>query len=179
MSTPAVDDSFAPLVEELLECLRIQVARLAQPPAIVGLRPGTQIELLVSTLADECCEGVAWVRPLPGSYPSTDFPVQDIIPSNCQVGQYALTLELGVARCAPTPEASQLVTAQQWQDLTLAVFDDDAAMRRAICCFEDAHPRVLTMVGAWAPLPIDGGCAGGVRQFIIAVGDCVCDDMGS
>lgn len=177
MTTPLVDPSFAPLAQDLLACLATQVAQLANPPAVVGLRPGTQIELLLSTFLDECCEGVAWVRPVPGSFPSTQFPIQDVEASNCPTQRYALTLEMGVARCAPTPPAESLVSAQEWSELTLAIFDDDAAMRRAACCFTDGHPRVLTLVGAWAPLPIDAGCAGGMRQFTIAVDDCACDDL--
>jgi hypothetical protein len=173
----AVDLTISPVAELLLECLRQAVVPLGSAaPKLIGLRPGVQVEALLSTLVDECCEGLAWVRVI-NAYPSTDnFPIIDQAPSRCGPLRWAVVLELGIARCAPTPPANVLTTAAQWTDITLALLDDSAALRRALCCFGDAEPDRLSVVGVWAPLPVLGGCLGGTQLLTVAVDACDCTE---
>lgn len=177
MTGPAVDLSLTPVIDDLLACLADEVALVADPPAQVMLRPGTQIELLLSTTRDECCEGLAWVRPV-SIYPSASFPVQDADYRHCWPVQWAAVLEMGVARCAPTPEASQLTSAQEWDAVTHAVLDDAAAMRRAMCCFTMLRPDWMYLIGLWQPIATEGGCLGGTMLVTVMLGDCDCDRTG-
>src|SRR5690554_8007944 len=92
------DPLVMPLARELLECLRVEIAKVADPPAHVGLRPGTVVDHLISLNDDECCEGLAWVRPA-GFYPSSStFPAQDEVPLKTGIRAWAVTLEMGVVR---------------------------------------------------------------------------------
>ena len=174
------DPLVMPLARELLDCLEIEVAKVADPPLHVGLRPGTVVDHLISLNDDECCEGLAWVRPA-GFYPSSStFPAQDEVPLKTGIRAWAVTLEMGVVRCAPTPGPSSIPTTAQWDAVTQAVMDDAAAMRRALCCFIDAKQsrRGRTLAGLWQPLSVQGGCVGGVLPVTVLGPACDCPDAG-
>lgn len=173
MTDPTTDQSVTPVAENLLACLVAELATEADPPAHASLRTGIQVELLLSTTRDECCEGVAWVR-VASIYPSENFPEQDSSYSRCGPVQWAAILEMGVARCAPTPDAADIPSEDEWNAVSRAIMDDAAAMRRALCCFVDADPDRMYLAGQWASLAVEGGCAGGTQQVTIAVGACDC-----
>jgi hypothetical protein len=179
VTSPLVDQTITPVVDDLLACLEAAVARLPDPPSIVSLRPGDRIQMLLSRNLDECCAGLAWVR-LARIYPSTRFPQEDIDATNCGSLGWAAVLEMGVARCAPRPAPEVLTSADDWGDLTRAIFNDSAAMRRAICCWADLPTQRgrLYVPGQWLPLTVEGGCAGGAQTLVVQVGDCDCENTG-
>lgn len=168
------DRSVATIGADLLVCLATEVAKVPTPPASVSLRTGVIVELLLSMSRDECCEGVAWLR-LVQMYPSSSFPDPDRTYSPCGPLQWAVVYELGVARCAPRPAANDLPSADQWNEVSLAVLDDAAAMRRAMCCWADSDPDRMYVPGLWTPLPTEGGCVGGTQQLTVAAGACDCE----
>jgi hypothetical protein len=171
--TTDTDQSVTPVAENLLACLVAELANNADPPLHASLRTGVQVELLMSTTRDECCEGVAWVR-VASIYPSESFPDQDTTFSRCGPVAWAAVLEMGVARCAPTPEAADIISSEDWTTLSRLVMDDAAAMRRALCCFTDVDPDRMYLAGLWQPLPVDGGCTGGTQSVTVAIGACDC-----
>lgn len=176
----AVSDKVVmPLARELLACFGQEIAKVENPPKYVGLRPGNVVaHLLSSTGQDECCEGLAWVRPAP-FYPTgtAPFPAQDEAPIKGGTRAWAVTLEMGAVRCAPTSDAEDIPTNEEWDAATQAQMDDAAAMRRAICCFsEGRNGKVLP--GLWEPLEIEGGCLGGVMQVTVMGPACDCSDAG-
>lgn len=166
--TAAADLSVTPVALELLACLKTEIAKVAKPPKNVSLRTGPVVALLLSTTRDECCEGVAWVR-VANVFPSSRFPNPDdeAFPEGPMAR--AALLELGAARCAPTPPANRIPTSAEWDAVSMAVLDDAAAMWRAICCW--AGDR-LYLPGLWEPLPVEGGCLGGTQQLTVPIGDC-------
>jgi hypothetical protein len=151
------DPVVMPLAEEMLACLEEEIAKVAFPPARVGLRPGSVVDFLLSTTEDECCEGLAWVRPAL-FYPSADrFPLQAEEPQIPYIGSWAIQLELGAVRCAPTPPETSIPTVAQWNEVVQKVMDDAAAFRRAICCFIAADPvnrKRNVLPGQWQPLEV-------------------------
>lgn len=186
----ALTDTIAlPAALQLLGCFRTQLAKLAKPPANVGLRIGNQTGPMVGPNVDECCEGLAWVR-VAGNVPSwEDFAAPTTTFEPCGVKAYAVALELGVARCMPWgqgPDNLDPPSQEQWDDAAIDILNDDAAMRAAIrCCFPPAPTPVpggpiipirAWIMGGWEPLPIEGGCTGGTRtvqvQVIPACEDC-------
>lgn len=171
--TAVTDQSVTPLAAVLLACLAEEVQKVTTPPRVTTLRPGAQIELLLSRYADECCDGLAWLR-VASIYPSENFPDPDIGYSRCAPVQWAAVLEIGVARCAPTPDAQTLTPPDEWTALTLAILDDAAAMRRAVCCWTEVQKDTMYLVGAWTPMTVEGGCTGGSMLVTVAVGDCDC-----
>lgn len=174
---PVADPMVMPLARELLECLAQELDKVANPPTYVQLRPGTVVDHLLSTSEDECCEGLAWVRPASFYPASAVFPVQDTSPLPKGVGAWAITLEMGVIRCAPTPDANRIPTGDEWDATTQAVMDDAAAMRRAFCCF--AQGRIKTTIpGLWSPVSVQGGCVGGILPLTVRGPACDCAESG-
>lgn len=183
------DPLVMPLARELLACLDVEINKVLNPPKYVQLRMGSVVDHLISTTSDECCEGLAWVRPA-AFYPATaPFPEQLAVPT---IGQpagtkvWAVTLEMGAVRCFPTPGPDSIPTDAQWDEATQACMDDAAAMRRAICCFIAGPPDTLTkrgsakvLPGQWLPLATEGGCAGGILTVTVMGPACDCDEAGA
>jgi hypothetical protein len=174
------DPLVMPLARELLECYETELLKVAAPPAYRQLRAGNVVAHLLSTYEDECCEGLAWVRPSAFFPSSSVFPVQDAQPLKGGVRAWAVTLELGAVRCAPVGDENAIPTGAEWEATVQAVMDDAAAMRRAICCFIDARPgrsgRVLP--GIWQPIDVQGGCVGGILPVTIQGPVCDCAEAG-
>ena len=174
------DPLVMPLARELLECYDQELLKVATPPAYRQLRAGNVVSHLLSTYQDECCEGLAWVRPA-SFFPSSGvFPIQDSAPQPKGTSAWAVTLELGAVRCAPVGDENTIPTGAEWDATVQAVMDDAAAMRRAICCFIDARPgrarRVLP--GIWQPIEVQGGCVGGLMTVTVQGPACDCAGAG-
>lgn len=181
---PVVGDPLVmPLARELLACYEDELAKLGEnAPASVGLRPGTVVDFLMSLSDDECCSGLGWVRPA-GFYPASGpFPTQDTTPQTKGTRAWAVTLELGIVRCAPTPDADAIPTNAEWDAVTQAVMDAAAAMRRAVCCWVDLDParrKSQVLVGQWQPVAVQGGCVGGVLPVTVMGPACDCAQAGA
>lgn len=175
----AVSDPLVmPLAEQLLECFVTELAKVEQPPAAVHLRPGISPVAWVSQHENECCSGLGWIR-VDSFFPSSDvFPTQDDTPPPKGTAAWAIVLELGVFRCAPSPDEDDIPSAAQWADVVQTVMDDAAAMRRAICCLTDQHGRQRVLPGQWVPLDVQGGCAGGYMTVTVKGPACDCADAG-
>lgn len=175
------DPLIMPLAIELLECYQQELAKLENVPGSIGLRPGTIVDFLMSTSDDECCGGLAWVRPA-GFFPSSGPAiVQDASPNKQGILGWGVTLELGYVTCAPTPDQNTIPSNADWADITQDVMDAAAAMRRAICCFIEADkPNRLQRVlpGLWQPVAVQGGCVGGLIPVTLRGPACDCADAG-
>lgn len=175
------DPVVLPLAYELLACFEEEIDKVPNPPLYRGLRPGQVVDYLISTKQDECCQGLAWVRPVLVVPSSGTFPIQDQIPVPGGTLSWAITLEMGVIRCAPTPSEIQIPTNAEWNAVVEMVLDDAAAMRRAICCFIDLDPvarKKYTLPLQWTPLDVEGGCVGGTLQVIVRGPACDCSEAG-
>lgn len=168
-----------PLAEALLACLEAEISVVDNPPAVVCLRPGDRVEPLLSTVGDECCAGLAWVR-VASFYPSANFPDQDTAVSKCGTSRWAAVLEMGAVRCSPIPDKSSIPDCDEWTAVTRAILADGAAMRRALrCCFATATTSRQHVPGAWQPLAVEGGCVGGTMTVTVAANGLDCCDDGS
>jgi hypothetical protein len=174
-----VDEVIAPIALTLLDCLRTEMAKTPTPPGKVELRPGDSVAALISTTEDECCAGLAWVRP-DADFPSGQFPAQDEGAHKCGPVQWAVTLEVGAMRCAPVGDAQTLPTAEQWAEAAFTQLDDRAAMRRAICCLQSADSMRgrLVQVGPGLPLPVAGACTGAIYTVTVSAPACDCPQAG-
>lgn len=167
------------LAGQLLDCFVQELAKVQKPPAEVQLRPGISATAWVSANHNECCSGLGWVR-VDSIFPSSDvFPAQDEVPQPKGTSSWAVTLELGVFRCAPAPDENSVPLGAEWDSVVQAMMDDAAAMRRAICCLEtELHGRQRVLPGQWQPLDVQGGCAGGFMTVTVRVPACDCADVG-
>lgn len=180
------DPVVMPLARRMLECFDIEIQKVPTPPKYVQLRTGTVVDHLISMNQNECCEGLAWVRPM-AFYPMGDtFP--DQLPAPIQgalagAKAWVVQLELGAVRCFPTPDATSIPTGDQWDAATQAVMDDAAAMRRALCCmvawYQQTYRNTTRVLpGIWQPLATEGGCAGGILPVTLLGPACDCEDAG-
>lgn len=175
----AVSDPLVmPLARELLECYGQELAKLEDPPTYVQLRAGNVVSHLLSTYQDECCEGLAWVRPASFFPSSSTFPVQDAAPLPKGVNAWAVTLEMGFVRCAPVGDEDRIPTGEEWDTALQAVMDGAAAMRRAFCCFSEIRGARKVIPGVWQPIEVQGGCVGGLMPITVQGPACDCAEAG-
>lgn len=178
MTTPIPDPMVAPIAADLVAALTTAFAAVPdspETPRVACLRPGDRVDLLLSENQDECCMGLVWVR-WTHSYPSgqTTFPNPDSFVSPCRVIRWANEFELGAVRCAPTPDVDRIPTCDEWEDVTLGVYNDSAAIRRAICAYTNgAGYGHLVTQGDGRPLTTEGGCVG--VAWLITISGPACD----
>lgn len=180
MTTPISDPLEAPIAADLALCLAAEATKIPNSPAsprVVCLRPGDHVDLLISQNEDECCSGLMWVRWV-RDYPSGQqtFPIPDDRVSPCGVIRWAVQFELGAARCAPTADVESLPACDEWTEVTLGVYDDGAAIRRAICCYAKSHEYdAIVLQEGGQPLTTEGGCVGVAYLVTISGPACDCD----
>lgn len=174
------DPTIGPLAASLVRCLLDESVRTPNPPAtprVVCLRPGDRVDLLLSQTEDECCTGLMWVR-WNRIYPSgAGFPSADNMVDKCGIARWAVEFELGAVRCAPVGTPETLPTCDEWEATTLGVYDDGAAIRRALCCFIASNPYVLVSIGDGLPMTTEGGCVGVTYMITIAADNCDCPEV--
>lgn len=173
------DGTVYPMLELALACLSDEVAKVTSPPKYVRMSTGSSFSAqLAPNVADECCEGVAWLRVI-NVFPSSNFPEQDVSVERFLPDSLAVPLELGVARCLPIadPQVGILTPAQTAANVK-AIMDDRAALMRAACCLYDAGRatgEVLdVLIGQWTPLDDEGNCMGGTLALTVQVRACDC-----
>lgn len=175
------DPLVMPLALELLECYSTELAKMESPPDSIGIRPGTVVDFLLSMSDDECCNGLAWVRPETFYPSSAAFPTQDTTAQKQGPRAWAVTLEMGYVRCAPTPDETSIPSNDDWLEVTQSVMDAGAAMRRAVCCWANmVRPSrdQKILVGQWRPVAVQGGCVGGAIPVTLMGPACDCADAG-
>jgi hypothetical protein len=166
-------------------CLVTEIGKVANPPAAVQIRPGASFAAMVDSKRDECCLGIAYVRPgavtpTSGAWPQPLSSVQGPSASRGRAAEYAVTLELGVYRCLPTisnaPDASQddFPTAAQWLQAAQEQQDDAAALRRAVCCLQAKYGDDGVLAGAVQPLENSGNCGGVSLSVQVRAPACDC-----
>lgn len=160
------------LAQALLLCFQNELQAPHPKPILpehVMLRPGQEVTPLLSTSDDECCRGLGWVRiaTISGVKEINSTAAQD---SRCFGQERVLTLELGTARCAPTPGASGLPTEDDWAAVALTLDEDYGAMERAVCCAFGSLDDVA--VGDYTPFGQDGNCIGATMTVQIPMEAC-------
>ena len=167
MTDTLVEDiAVYPLIVDLSACLCTALEEAGGPDLCYC---GPQVgELVLDFCGGGCdgegCGGQAWVR-LVDAFPSSVFPSQDAILTNCR-SPWAFSLEIGVARCAPMGDANGVggydpPTMEQNLAAMRLQTSDLAAMRRAVtCCFGKTDRDY--MVGTYSQALVNqGGCLGG------------------
>jgi hypothetical protein len=172
------DPVVMPILIRAMGCLQVEALKVTNPPANFHVRPGGSFAAFADQYRDECCEGVAWVRPAL-QYETDDFPAARGEASRIDPAYLAVQVELGILRCLVTqgPEGEGTVpTAQQWLDAAQNSMDDMAALRRAVCCIRDAYGTDAVIVGQYEPLDNEGNCAG--NRVVVTIRAALCDCEG-
>lgn len=160
------------LAQDLLACLETALLAGPNPPPAnkIMLRAGEEVTPSLGTGTDECCTGLGWVRiaNISGAREIGDSVL------SCFRRQRILTLELGVARCAPSPTVQAPPTEDQWTAAALQLDSDQGAMESAICCAFDPDSNVYhaVAVGEYQPFGPDGNCIGGTMTVLVEFDAC-------
>lgn len=170
-----------PLAQTLLQCLEDSLT--VNPPAQICLRAGEAVTPQLSTTEDECCSGLAWVRI--ASVSPLVLRGQEDLTFGCVNHMRTTTLEMGVVRCMPTPDADTLVTCDQWTALTAQMEADHTAMEAALCCLRGvvtggtvpAITDIALYPGEYEPRGPEGRCLG-ATMTITAEHGCACGSGG-
>lgn len=167
------DTLIYPKIIEMSACLCLEIeASGLRPVCSCGPVVGALSLDYCSSCAEGQCGGQAWVR-FVTTFPSIEFPQQQVLASNCTV-PVVYQIEVGMARCKPVGTSSgvrgyQPPTLEEQVDALREQMADVAAMYRAInCCFmgnKDGNYNI----GQYTPLSPEGDCLGG--SFLITVQD--------
>lgn len=144
----------------LLQCLEDELDTRPSPPLYRMLRGGDHVSPSRSVTEDECCSGLAWVR-IVGTVREDALDFAQPAHSGCRNHTRRTTLELGVARCMPTPPADAMVTADQWNAVVGLMESDHSAMEAAACCFTQdpiTEFDVAVQVEEYTPEGPDANC---------------------
>ena len=81
---------------------------------------------------------------------------------------WAVELEFGILRCAPTGTAQQTVSDEEYINTALLLSEDVAALRRTLCCFAAvwAYPVAINRLSPFGP---EGGCIGYLGTITVQV----------
>lgn len=165
----------------LLQCLRDQynllpaAVRPANYDKIAGI---SFIEDIDPTFGeDKCCAGTGWVR-VGDAYPTQDFPepIQLIRADSCAPPAWALSLEVGVARCYPGYNELSGPTAAQHEAARALDLLDLQTIEKAICCWgKTLRPRgtLYQVVGIAVAGPA-GVCISRAASILVQTGKCAC-----
>lgn len=173
-SASIADTAVWPMLVQVLACLEAAADEVEAPPFYRSIRMGEGLQANISPSEDECCQGLAWVRPVQIS-PTNTFPTPESAWSPCPPGELAVEIEIGMLRCAPImapggDDAMLIPTAAQHAQTAYRVLADAAALRRAACCLINQGYSVF--VGSWSPVPVEANCAGGSMRITVAVPFC-------
>lgn len=155
-------------LEELLLALSACLCEEFQDVCECGILPGSTAALdHCGSCAGEMC-GQAWVL-LEQVHSSEVFPQESEF-SRCGSPLVAV-MRVGVARCAPVPDASG--EPPDGSDLELSGLqgarDAMAAHRAVSCCLSDQD--ILYSVGPWVTGTPSGGCVDGSMRVMVEVTD--------
>jgi hypothetical protein len=172
------DTMVMPILLTVMNCLQTEAMKVPNPPNNYQIRPGSGFAAMADDTRDECCEGIAWVRP--GAMFETDeFPVPRTGSSSQDPLDYGIPVEMGIMRCIPIvgPGAGDKIPiADQWQEASQEAMDDAAALRRAICCLRELLDTSAVVAGPITPLENEATCGGQVVLLTIRVNACDCVD---
>lgn len=181
LASEVVHDVLAmPVLLSALACLQDELNKVTKPPAIYTVRPGDSFEAQADPwIGSECCAGVAWVREV-NQY-QTDTSVWPELMSQgqnsgCGPDSWGVVFEVGVSRCVPVAADYRggVVPPDMWLAAAIEQADDQAALRRVLCCLRALYDSSDVVSGQINPLPMQGGCGGSVMQVTVRRDACDC-----
>jgi hypothetical protein len=141
----------------------------------VGGAPATCCITAGTPAIADCCAGFAWVR-LVNAYPTQTFPAHANIVNNCAFDTWALTVEVGVARCAAQPcDQAGNVCCDSSEAANDVLMGDFKAMRALFSCGCTGLNSREVLVGNWTVGTPSGGCLDSrLTAVVLTSGNCDC-----
>lgn len=186
MCSPGVLEPSTTILQSLLDCMCCTLAANDAAVCCCAFEPGDQVAWDHCSGAD-CggeCEGQAYIK-VDRIYPTKPFPFEDLIWATCDHRDLAMTVEMGVLRCTPTPSGrSSSVSPAAKTAAAFKAMRDIWLMRSAVqCCFlsesvasqkyYDLSDR--TKIGGARTIGPEGGCQGTALRLTFRLSDaCRC-----
>jgi len=173
------DTIIQPLMDVALACLETSFGGHPDPPGQFCVRWGDHGGPSAGINLDECCKGLGWVR-FASAAPTDSgaFPGNSERLRNCS-GSWTVTLEWGVARCAPVGDAELPPTCTDWTTLQTNGLLDFQALRKAACCLArykppDTYDQLYrdVIVREITPKGPEGGCVELMMITVVKVVGC-------
>ena len=162
----------ADMATALEVCLQNALAANPNAPADTCLYTGEDFRTFLSAglSEDRCCSGFAAVRVA---------AIQPLTPTEgtrdpCGVRTWLVTLEMGVARCAPVGDINAGPTCAQLTEVAEQVQMDASAMVEAACCLRPQVDSGRLGMGTWVPFGPEGQCTGGIMPVQVEIDACGC-----
>lgn len=168
------DPTVWPALEDILAALRVELGKTSPPPAHYRHVAGLAAVMALTTEADECCEGVGWVRVV-NLLHSTEFPTQQATWEPEGEVSWTVVTEIGVARCGAAPGPDMAPTDAQYGTDARKLMDDAAALRRVGPNLKATSTHIIDYFygpGPWDPLAAEGNCMGGAMHLSVQVPAC-------
>lgn len=179
--TTAEDRLIYPVLARLRTCAATQLGLIRRPVCRFPLYAGDQ-----AMPADDCdctCDGggqgTAWLRFVSATSSTTMVTgARRQIPSPCAQGEYAVTVQVGVWRCAPTiDDNGRPPTDDAYDQFTRGMSRDSSALIRTFQCCDALTSRDIEWsIESVRPLGPSGGCAGVAVQARMQLWSCDCPD---
>lgn len=162
-------------VDEILN--NLQACFCAILAETVGGAPADCCVTAGQPIIADCCAGFAWIR-LVRSYQTHAFPAHANVPTNCMLDQWAIVVEIGVARCAPAScDSIGNVCCEAQATANDILLSDFHAMRKLFSCGCTGISAKEIVTGDWAPVGPEGGClASKMTATILSSGNCDCQE---
>lgn len=183
---PGVLDPSHTILQSLLDCLCCTLEANEAAVCCCAFYPGDEVpwDSCDSGHCNDDCAGQAYIK-VDRIYPTKPFPFEDLVEQRCDHRDLAMTIKMGVLRCAPTLTGRNgLPTPEANTEAAFKVQRDTFLIRSAIqCCFlsdsvaatkyHDLADRVL--LGGSNTLGPRGGCVGVEIRATIRLSDaCRC-----
>lgn len=166
---PVEDQLVWPVLDALLDCLKIEFAKHNDPPKVIRHQVGNGnavAQIHPNGRTNECCSGLAWVR-LATFYPSGNAQMTPVVSVGDCYPVWAMQVELGAVRC--WPKAGRFADPEDWALSANLACQDATVLRRAVlCCFMPGNIEHQAAIGAWRPLGVTGQCVGGVLTVTVS-----------
>src|SRR5216117_3775927 len=96
------DPTVWPALVDTLAALQVELNKTTPQPIHFRHVPGLAAVMALTTEADECCDGVGWVRVV-NMLHSVEFPAQQAVWEPEGEVSWTVVMEIGVARCGAAP----------------------------------------------------------------------------
>lgn len=166
------DHQFITAANQLLACAVEAFAANPNPPSIACLTWGDPVPNM-GVDGDDCCNGAIYVNEVE-FYPSSNlFPDRTVERQSgpCGVLAWAVRFQLTAFRCWPDDGMTRITCDARTAAVT-QLFDDQQAIRKALCCFQKVNKNYLTAITEGVPLDPAGGCAGSYARVSIQLPQC-------
>jgi len=182
------DVQVSQLLDWAMLCLTTAVTGNPNPPQNFCRRLDQQVAWDADLWTDLCCEGLGYVS-FGDVFPSWEsFPEPAIVRQAnngaCAPAAWAVVIRMGLVRCVPVGDDSDMPTCAEWNAASRQQADDAQALRAASCCLRSRIVAnadtpgpfwgMSVVIGNQTQTQIQGGCVERNVEITVQMPNCDC-----